>query len=118
MGFYVEFRDKESNVIDYNRIDREVCELWGVEASDNEWAAPPGKGPDDSWNEFLGLGVFTYRAIRHSGTFNPSDLIQGLVLYSTVLEPRLECIEEYKYEIQLLLYWIYKEYTITVTDRW
>ena len=43
---------------------------------------------------------------------------QGLVLYSTVLEPRLECIEEYKYEIQLLLYWIYKEYTITVTDRW
>ncbi len=118
MGYNVEFRDKEGNVIDYLRIDREVCELWGVEPSDNEWAAPPGKGPDDSWNEFLGLAVFTYRAIRQTGKFNPSGLLQGLVLYSTVLRPRLECIEDYRHEIQLLLYWIYKEYTITVTDTW
>lgn len=116
MAFHVEFRDKAGSAVTYQQIDKEVCELWGVESSDNEWASPPGKGPDDNWNEFLGLAVFTYRAIRPTGIFSPSDLLQGLVLYSTVLKPRLECIEEYKYEIQLLLYWIEKEYTLSVTD--
>lgn len=117
-AFNIEFRDKAGNVITSRQVDKEVCELWGIESSDKEWASPPGKGPDNSWNEFLCLAVFTYRAIRQTGIFNPSDLLQGLVLYSKVLKPRLECIEEYKYEIQLLLYWIEKEYTIEVTNRW
>lgn len=118
MAYTVDFHDKDGNLVSYKQIDKEVCELWGVEPSDKEWASPPGKGPDDSWNEFLGLLVFTYRAICQTGVFNPSVLLQGLVLYSTVLKPRLECIEDYKYEIQLLLYWIEKEYTITVTNIW
>lgn len=116
MAYKVEFHDKDGNVVDYRQIDMEVCELWGVEMSDENWACPPGKTRDDNWNEFLGLAVFTYRAIRQTGILHPSDLLQGLVLYSTTLKPRLENIEEYKYEIQLLLYWIEKGYSLTVTN--
>lgn len=30
MGFNVEFRDNEDNVLEWNLLDKEVCELWGV----------------------------------------------------------------------------------------
>lgn len=38
MAFNVEFQDKDGNIIDFNRIDSEVCELWKVDSDENDWA--------------------------------------------------------------------------------
>lgn len=43
MGFNVEFRDKDDKVIEWNQLDKEVCELWAVEPDEHNWATPPGK---------------------------------------------------------------------------
>lgn len=118
MGFNVEIRDKDNNVVDYVRMDYEVCKLWGVETDNDKWAVPPGKSYDDNWNEFLGLAVMLYRAFRETGTFTVGDLLQGLCNYGAEWEPILENIEHNKYEIMLLHYWAQQEYKFIVTNRW
>lgn len=30
MGFNIEIRDKNDLIVDWPRLDKEVCELWGV----------------------------------------------------------------------------------------
>lgn len=62
MEFNVEIHDKDDNVVDYVRMDSEVCKLWNVEPDDKKWATPPGKPYTGNWNEFLGLAVMLYRA--------------------------------------------------------
>lgn len=42
MGFNIEFQDKDGKVIDFNRLDEEVCKLWNVPFDDEQWAS--GKG--------------------------------------------------------------------------
>lgn len=49
MGFNVEFRDNEDNVLEWNLLDKEVCELWGGECNKTLtsgqpflwWSIPP-----------------------------------------------------------------------------
>lgn len=117
MGFHVEFRDKDGNVIDYRRLDKEVCELWGVEPDESRWASHPGINVDPDWHEFLGRAVMFTRAIRETGTFTPSFLLMGLSLYGC-LDPTLESVDEHKYEMMLLIDWIHKGYQIVVTNTW
>lgn len=118
MGFNVEFRDKDDNFITWEQLDKEVCELWGIEQDEEHWAKPPGKDRHrDTWNEFLGRAVMLTRAFKETGTFLPSDLLRGLCSFGG-LYPHLERIEKYKYEIQLLFFWIRQEYKIIVTNRW
>lgn len=54
MSFNVEFQDRKGNTIDFNRLDEEVCELWGIVRDDNRWATPPGKQYDNNWHELSG----------------------------------------------------------------
>ena len=75
MAFNVEFQDKDGNIIDFNRIDSEVCELWKVDSDDNDWATPPGKDYTYNWHEFLCLAVMLTRAYKETGTFLPSKLL-------------------------------------------
>lgn len=117
MGFNVEFRDKDSSVVDWAQLDKEVCELWKVEPNSEHWAKHPGAAIDNNWHEFLGRAVMLIRAYKETGTFLPSDLLQGLCSYGC-LYPTLEAVDKYKYEIQLILYWIRKGYKIIVTNRW
>lgn len=117
MGFNVEFRDKEDSVVDWPQLDNEVCELWSIASDSEHWATPPGKERKHNWHEFLGRAIMLTRAYKETGTFMPSDLLLGLCNYGG-LYPMLDRIELYKYEIQLILYWIRKEYKIIVTNRW
>jgi len=116
MGFNVEFRDKDGSAIEWKQLDNEVCELWGIASDPEHWATPPGKETNHNWHEFLGRAVMLMRAYKETGTFMPSDLLQGLCSYGG-LYPALDRIELYKYEIQLILYWTRKEYRIIVTNR-
>lgn len=112
MAFRVEIKDKDGKVIDWQRIDREVCELWGVEKNPDDWATPPGKHPDDNWNEFLGYGIMFLRGFHEDkDTFVPSDLLRGWGTFGD-LSANIGSIIEYKYEIQLILDWTAKGYTI------
>lgn len=117
MGFNIEFRDKDGSIVDWPRLDKEVCELWGIESDAEHWAVPPGKSRRYNWHEFLGRAVILTRAYRETGTFMPSDLLLGLCSFGG-LDPTLERIEAYKYEIQLILDWTRKEYRIMVENRW
>lgn len=117
MGFNVEIKDKDGVAVDWQRLDREVCELWGIDEDPKLWAIPPGKEQKHNWHAFLGRAVMLLRAYKETGTFMPSDLLLGLCNYGN-LYPTLVRIELYKYEIQLVLYWISKEYKIIVTNRW
>lgn len=117
MGFNVEFRDKEDNILDWNLLDKEVSELWGVEPYEDKWATPPGKEYLNNWHEFLGRSVMLTRSLKEKEIYNPSDLLQGLCSFGG-LYPHLDRIEKYKYEIQLLFFWIRQEYKIIVTNRW
>lgn len=117
MGFNIEFRDKDDSVVDWPRLDKEVCELWGIEPDTEHWAVPSGKDHKHNWHEFLGRAVMLTRAFKETGVFLPSDLLRGLCCYGG-LYPHLDRIEKYKYEIQLLFFWIRQEYTIIVTNRW
>lgn len=117
MGFKVEFRDKDDSIIDWAQLDKEVCKLWGIAPDPDRWATPPGKDVTHNWHEFLGRAVMLTRAFNETGTFLPSDLLQGLCSYGC-LYPTLEAVDKYKYEIQLILYWIRKEYKIIVTNLW
>lgn len=117
MGFNVEFRDKYDKVIEWNQLDKEVSELWGVESDEHNWATSPGKEYHHNWHEFLGRSVMLTRSFKETGTYIPSDLMQGLCSYGG-LNPTLERIETYKYEIQLIFYWIRQEYKIIVTNQW
>lgn len=36
MAFNVEFQDKDGNIIDFNWMDSEVCELWNVDSDEND----------------------------------------------------------------------------------
>lgn len=117
MAFNVEFQDKDGNIIDFNKIDSEVCELWKVDSDENDWATPPGKDYSDNWHEFLGYAVMLTRAYKETGTFLPSELLQGLCSFGCMY-PKLESIDKYKYELQLIFYWIKKGYKIVVTNRW
>lgn len=116
MGFNIEIRDKNDLIVDWPRLDKEVCELWGVEVSDKEWASHPGKSVARNWHAFLGRAVMLQRAIKQTGTFVPTDLIQGVCLFGR-LAYIMDRIDALKYEIQLLLYWTAKEYKIVVTNR-
>lgn len=118
MAFNIEFQDKDGNIIDYRRLNAEVCALWGVECDDKKWATPPGKNEDDNWQEFLGLAVLLTRAFRETGTFNPCELLQGLCNFGTEWQPSPENIENNRYEILLLHFWIRQGYKITVTNQW
>lgn len=72
MGFNVEIRDKEGNAVDWKRLDKEVCELWGIPENPDQWATAPGKDSDDDWNEFLGYGVMFMRGFHEDRcVFNP-----------------------------------------------
>lgn len=117
MAFNVEFIDKDGSVVDWLRLDTEVCELWGIEPDSEHWAIPPGKERRHNWHEFLGRAVMLTRAFKENGTFMPTDLLIGLSSCGG-LYPKLDRIELYKYEIQLILYWTRKEYKIMVTERW
>lgn len=117
MGFNIEFQDKDGKVIDFNRLDEEVCKLWNVPFDDEQWASHPGENLDPNWNEFLGRAIMLTRVIKETGTFKPSDLLQGLCLYGC-MDPTLKAVEAYQYEIQLLLYWVKQGYSIIVTNRW
>lgn len=117
MGFNVEFRDKEDNVLEWNLLDKEVCDLWGVEQDADKWATPPEKEYSQNWHEFLGRSVMLTRTFIEMGAYKPSDLLQGLCSFGG-LYPQLDRIEKYKYELQLLFFWIRQEYKIIVTNRW
>lgn len=117
MGFNVEFRDKDDKVIEWNQLDNEVCELWHVESDADKWATPPGKEYSNNWHEFLGRSIMLTRSFRDTGTFMPSDLLQGLCCLGG-LYPDLDRIDKYKYEIQLIFFWIRQGYKIIVTNRW
>lgn len=117
MGFNVEFRDKNGSVVDWPQLDKDVCELWGIEPDSEHWAIPPGKERRHNWHEFLGRAVMLTRAFRETGTFKPSDLLQGLCTFGCMY-PTLETVDKYKYELQLLFDWIRKEYKIIVTNTW
>ena len=117
MGFNVEFQDKEGKTIEWERLDREVCELWGVELDADKWATPPGKEYRHNWHEFGGWAVMLNRGDKATGAFNPTDLLIGPSRYGT-LYPILEKVDEYKYEIQLILDWSRKGYVINVSNRW
>lgn len=117
MGFNVEFRDKEDNVIEWSQLDKGVCDLWRIEPDADKWATPPGKEYCHNCHEFLGRSVMLTRSFKETGTFLPSDLFQGLCSYGC-LYPNLDSMEKYKYEIQLFFFWIRQEYKIIVTNRW
>lgn len=117
MGFNVEFRDKEDRVVEWNQLDKEVCDLWGVAQDADKWATPPEKEYRNNWHEFLGRSVMLTRSFKKTATYSPSDLLQGLCLFGG-LYPQLDTIEKYKYELQLLFFWIRQEYQIIVTIRW
>lgn len=117
MAFNVEFRDKDNSVVGWPQLDREVCELWGIEEDDEHWAIPPGKDRRQNWHEFLGHAVMLTRANKETGTFLPSELLQGLCSYGC-MSPKLESIKNYEYELQLIFFWIRKGYRIIVTNRW
>ncbi len=117
MGFNVEIRDKDGNAIDWKRLDKEVCDLWGIAPDPEHWATPQGKDITHNWHEFLGRAVMLTRVYKETGAFKPSDLLSGLCNYGG-LYPTLDRIELYQYEIQLILHWTRKEYKIIVTNRW
>lgn len=117
MAFNVEFQDKDGAIIDWPQLDKEVCELWGIEPDSERWTVPPGKEDRHNWHEFLGRAVMLTRAYKETGTFMPTDLILGLCSYGG-LYPMLDRIELYKYELQLILDWTRKGYRIIVTNRW
>ena len=43
MGFNIEIRDKNDLIVDWPRLDKEVCELWCIEQDAEHWAVPPPK---------------------------------------------------------------------------
>lgn len=120
MAFKVTVLDNEGNVVDWKRFDAEVCELWGVEQVDDHWCRHPGEYGDgycEDWDELMGHSIFLLRRIDGSAdtVYSASDLFKGLVLGGRWY-PTLDKIEEYRYEIQLLFFWISKEYTFKVEN--
>lgn len=117
MGFNIEIRDKNDLIVDWPRLDKEVCELWCIEQDAEHWAVPPGKSRRHNWHEFLGRAIMLTRSYKETGIFLPPDLLQGLCSFGG-LYPSLDRIESYKYELQLIFDWIRKEYKIIVENRW
>ena len=115
MAFNVEFQDKEGNQIEFNHIDAEVCNLWNVPFDDENWASPPDGKRNENWYQFLGRAVFVTRGIKETGTFNPSELFQGLCRYGCMY-PDISFIYENRYYIAMIFDWITKEYKIVVTN--
>ena len=114
MGFNVEIRDKDGNAIDWKRLDKEVCELWGIPENPDQWATAPGKDSNDDWHEFLGYGVMFMRGFHEDRcVFNPTDLIRGYATFGDMFA-HTDCIIKYQYEIQMVLDWTKKGYTINV----
>lgn len=115
MAFIIEFYDKDGNVVDFDRLNEEVCRLWEVSPAENDWATPPGKSSSKNWNAFLGRAVMLTRAFKETGCFSPSDLLQGLCSFGG-LYPTPESIDSHKYELQLIFYWIRMEYKLIVRN--
>lgn len=92
MGFNVGFRIKDGIVIDWPQLDKEDCELWGIEPDKNHWAIPPAKDFVHNGPEFLGRAVMLTRAFMETGIFLPSDLLRGLGSFGD-LYPHLNMID-------------------------
>lgn len=118
MAFNITVLDKAGNIVDWNTLDAEVCELWGVPQDKEHWGHAPGESYSDDWHEFLGHCVFLHRAYDSSNkTYLASDFFKGLLDFGT-WRSTLDDIQKNKYEIQLLLFWIAKEYQFKVENRW
>lgn len=48
---------------------------------------------------------FKTRTYKETGTFLPSELLQVLCSFGCMY-PKLEIIDKYRYELQLIFYWI------------
>lgn len=117
MAFKVTVLDKDGKIVERNRINEEVCELWGVAPEEGYWCRRPGEGYCEDWDELLGHSIFIMRMIygQENTTYSASDLFKALVS-GGCWHPKLELIEKYNYEIQLLFFWIEKEYEFKVEN--
>lgn len=118
MAFNITVLDKDGNIKDWNVLDSEVCELWHVPLDPKHWCKAPEDSYSENWHEFLGHCVFLMRAYDSSNrSYYASDFFKGLLELGR-WRHSLENIQKNKYEIQLLLYWISKEYEFKVKNRW
>lgn len=117
MAFKVTVLDKDGKIVERNRINEEVCELWGVAPKNGHWCQRPGEGYCEDWDDLLGHSIFIMRMIygQENTTYSASDLFKALVS-GGCWHPKLELIEKYNYEIQLLFFWIEKEYEFKVEN--
>ncbi|MDE6811219.1 MAG: hypothetical protein K2J15_02595 [Muribaculaceae bacterium] len=114
MEFNVEVRDKDGNAVDWKRLDKEVCELWDIPETPDQWATAPGKHYDDNWHEFIDYGVLFLGGFNEGrSVFNPTDLIRGFVTFGAMFV-HTDCIITYQHEILMILDWTKKGYTINV----
>lgn len=118
MAYNITVLDKDGNIMDWNMLDSEVCELWNQSKDPKYWCLAPEESYSDDWHEFLGHCVFLMRAYDSSSrSYSASDFFKGLLEFGR-WRASLDNIQNNKYEIQLLLYWISKEYEFKVENRW
>lgn len=109
MGFKLKIYNSMGNEVPYTEMDKIVCNLWGTNEDNVHWAYPHGKKHVNNWSEFLGLACM---AIDRSGVIKAVDLLEPIVRYTNYfeLDDLDNKLEENKFELKLLLYWIQEGY--------
>lgn len=117
MAFNIAILDKSGNEMDWTVLDSEVCRLWQVKPNKGHWCKAPRDSYFDNWHEFLGHCVFLMRAYDNSNrSYTASDFFKGLLVFGG-WETSLEFIQNNRYEILLLFFWVSKEYEFRVENR-
>lgn len=113
MGFQIKIHSEEMGIT-FLSLDDEICRLWHVEPSDDNWAVPPNRqGAVNSWREFVGQLI--YASVERSGKVMPSQLLEFYLDHgATDGTTFIEYVENDIYYISLLLYLISRKIWFSV----
>ncbi|MBD5301274.1 MAG: hypothetical protein HDS17_07410 [Bacteroides sp.] len=116
MAFNITVLDKEGNPLDWNILDAEVCELWNMPQDSNYYCNLPEKSYASNWYAFLSHCIVLLRAYDNSNkSYWASDFFKALLEFGR-WNNTLESIQRNKYEIQLLFYWVSKDYEFKIEN--
>ena len=95
--------------LSHQEMDKIVCKLWNIDVDKDKWATPPNKEYVNNWHELLRLACMS---INRTGEIKATELMEELTRYSTLFELKEfdKMLQEDRYELKLLLFWIEKDY--------
>lgn len=114
MGFQVKIYSEEREIT-FQSLNDEICGLWHVEPSNDNWAVPPNRqGAVSGWREFVGQLIYAY--MGKSGKATPSQLLEFYLVHGATKDCTIfiEYVGTDIYYISLLLYLISRKIWFSV----